>query len=56
MAQRFNHAFGKDILKLPEARVRKDVATLPASMAGKCQSIQQHYRTTYHRRSFVSNV
>lgn len=29
MAQKFNAAFGGDFLKLPEARVRKDVATVP---------------------------
>ncbi|RAL20777.1 tryptophan--tRNA ligase [Lujinxingia litoralis] len=29
MAQKFNSAFGGDFLKLPEARVREDVATVP---------------------------
>ena len=29
MAQKFNNAFGGDFLKLPEARVRKEVATVP---------------------------
>ncbi len=29
MANRFNHAFGEDLLKLPEALVREDVAVVP---------------------------
>jgi tryptophanyl-tRNA synthetase len=29
MAQKFNHAFGAEFLKLPEAKVRKDVAVVP---------------------------
>lgn len=29
MAQRFNHAFGGEYLKLPEAKVRKEVAVVP---------------------------
>lgn len=31
MAQKFNHTFGVDALKLPEAMVRKEVATVPGT-------------------------
>lgn len=31
MASRFNHAFGGEFLKLPEARVREEVATVPGT-------------------------